>query len=117
MAFFLLGAVGYPLLECLWRGYSHWSMAIAGGICAVLLGCIGKLSLTIVEKALLGCIAITAVEFLVGCIVNLRFKMNVWDYTALPFNLMGQICLRFCVIWFGLSLALFALMKTAKLHL
>ena len=29
---FAFGAVGYFLLETLWRGHSHWSMAAAGGL-------------------------------------------------------------------------------------
>lgn len=28
---------------------------------------------------------------------------NVWDYSNMPFNLLGQICLPFTVIWFFLS--------------
>ena len=28
---FLLGGAGYCLIEVLWRGFTHWSMAIAGG--------------------------------------------------------------------------------------
>lgn len=30
---FLAGSGLYPLLEVLWRGYSHASMALAGGVC------------------------------------------------------------------------------------
>ena len=28
---FLLGGAGYCLIEVLWRGFTHWSMALAGG--------------------------------------------------------------------------------------
>ena len=27
----------YYLMECMWRGYSHWSMYILGGVCGILL--------------------------------------------------------------------------------
>ena len=30
---FSIGAMGYGLIEILWRGYTHWSMLTAGGIC------------------------------------------------------------------------------------
>ena len=36
MRSFLIGAVGYPLLELAWRGHTHPSMALAGGMSAML---------------------------------------------------------------------------------
>jgi uncharacterized membrane protein len=35
-------------------------------------------------------------------IVNRSY--TVWDYRALPFNFMGQICLRFSLLWIPVSL-------------
>ena len=32
---FLIGCVGYSALEILWRGFTHWSMALTGGGCMV----------------------------------------------------------------------------------
>lgn len=43
--------------------------------------------------------AITAVEFVVGLVLNIWLGMGVWDYSGLPFNLMGQICLPFWALW------------------
>lgn len=43
--------------------------------------------------------AITAVEFIAGLVLNVWLGMGVWDYTGLPFNFMGQICLPFYVLW------------------
>ena len=37
-------------------------------------------------------------------IVNIILQWNVWDYSNVPFNVMGQICLPFSIIWFFLSL-------------
>ena len=34
---FLVGSCAYPTLEMLWRGYTHSSMALAGGVCMVLI--------------------------------------------------------------------------------
>ena len=47
---------------------------------------------------------ITAVEFLVGLVVNVWLKFNVWDYSKLPYNVMGQVCLLYTNLWFFLSL-------------
>ena len=35
---FGIGALGYGLIEILWRGYTHYSMLTAGGICFCFLG-------------------------------------------------------------------------------
>ena len=35
---FLLGGTGYVLMELLYRGRSHYSMFLAGGVCFLLLG-------------------------------------------------------------------------------
>lgn len=55
------------------------------------------------RQMLIGAIVITTLEFVCGCIVNLWLGWNVWDYSNMPFNLLGQICLPFTVIWFFLS--------------
>ena len=39
-------------------------------------------------------------EFSVGVIDNLVMGWSVWDYSAMPFNLYGQICLPFTGLWF-----------------
>ena len=40
-------------------------------------------------------IFVTAMEFITGIIVNKWFALHVWDYSCLPFQLFGQICLPF----------------------
>ena len=51
----------------------------------------------------LACAAlVTVVEFAAGCMLNLWLGLNVWDYSGIPLNLMGQICLPFSLAWWGL---------------
>lgn len=102
----LTGGVLYFGLEVLWRGWSHWSMAVCGGICFLVIYRINESfrELTFPLRALLGAVSVTAIEFLTGCVVNLWWGLGVWDYSALPLNLMGQICLPGSVIWFLLCL-------------
>ena len=45
---------------------------------------------------------VTAVEFAAGLVLNVWLGLGVWDYSHLPFNLMGQICLQFFFVWWGL---------------
>lgn len=47
---------------------------------------------------------VTVTEFAAGCVLNLWLGLNVWDYSALPFNLLGQICLPFFFVWFGICM-------------
>ena len=61
----------------------------------------------LLKKCLLGAIIITAVEFIFGLIFNLTLNMNVWNYENVPFNLLGQICLPYSILWFGLCFILF----------
>ena len=46
---------------------------------------------------------ITSIEFVSGEILNVQLKMNIWDYSAVPYNIDGQICLPFVGIWLILS--------------
>jgi uncharacterized membrane protein len=59
--------------------------------------------MSLIKQMFIGACIITILEFITGCIVNLYFKWNVWDYSHLPLNLLGQICLPFSIIWFFLS--------------
>lgn len=48
--------------------------------------------------------AITATEFAAGCLLNLWLRLDIWDYSHLPGNLLGQICPQFSLLWLALSL-------------
>lgn len=116
---FPLGALGYGLIEILWRGYTHPSMLLAGGICFSFFGKIGdKIKhLNIFTKAIIGSCFITAVELVFGIIFNIVLKKNVWDYSKMPFNFKGQICLLYSVFWGILSLAIIPFTQKIKVRL
>nr|WP_296077490.1 hypothetical protein [uncultured Ruminococcus sp.] len=101
MVVFLIGGVTYAMIEIMWRGNTHWTMVLLGGLCFLtlykLFGYMSNYSL--IEKCALGAIVITALEFIVGCIVNLVFHMNVWNYSRMPLNLSGQICILYSTLW------------------
>ena len=94
-------------------------MALTGGICFTILYNLNKKfsHKPLLEKCLMGSAVITAVEFIVGCIVNLGLKMNVWDYNKMHFNLLGQICLLYSFLWFLLSFPLVSLCKRLQKRL
>lgn len=105
---FTIGSVGYSLLEIIWRGFTHWTMTITGGICLVLiyLSNIKMYGKAIWKKCLAGTAIITSLEFSVGIIVNKILDWNVWDYSGRLLNVMGQICPLFSGIWFILCIPL-----------
>ena len=45
---------------------------------------------------------VTITEFAAGCVLNLWLGFDIWDYSSLPLNLMGQICLPFSLVWWVL---------------
>lgn len=104
LAAFASGGLLYGLCELVWRGWTHWSMPLAGGLSLMLLYfATGLRRAARWQKWLMGMCIITTVEFLFGCVVNLRLGWNVWDYSRHRGNLLGQICPLFCVAWLGLS--------------
>ena len=100
---FIVGGLLYGAAEIIWRGWTHWTMVLCGGLCFTLMYLIGLSTLPLYKKCILSAAAITTVEFFTGCLVNLTLKWQVWDYSDLPLNLMGQICPQFLLVWLILS--------------
>ena len=112
-AMFFLGGVGYVSLELVWRGWSHFSMFLAGGSCFLLLGRLDKLRrLPLWTRGILGSAVITAVELATGLIFNRSYQ--VWDYRNTSMNFMGQICLPFTLLWMPISLGAMVLYRTVE---
>lgn len=94
---FYIGGCAYVALELIYRGRSHGSMFIAGGLCLVLIGQLQRLPLPFALRAVLGAAVITVVELIIGLIVNRNY--TVWDYRSQPGNFLGQICPLFSALW------------------
>ena len=101
LTLFLCGGVLYVTIELLWRGWSHYSMFLAGGIGFLLLGRLTKDRLPPWVEVLIGAGIITMIELASGLVFNRNY--TVWDYRDAPLNLWGQICLPFTLFWFALS--------------
>ena len=102
----LLGGSAYVLVEIFWRGRSHISMFILGGICFWLIGQMNRRrAMPVAVQACVGACLVTGLELLTGLIVNLWLDLRVWDYSDLPLNFLGQICLYYSLLWIPLSAA------------
>lgn len=102
-----IGGLIYCGIEISTRGYTHISMFLVGGICFICCGLVNECFewyTPLLLQMFICCIIITTIEFISGCIINLALGLNVWDYSNQPFNLYGQICLLFSILWYFLSL-------------
>ena len=113
---YTLGAIGYCFIEIVWRGYTHWSMGVLGGLCFVTIYLLEKhlQSLNLLIKALVSALFITSFELVTGIIVNRLLGFNVWDYSGLKFNFMGQISMVYSVFWFALCIPCILLCKILR---
>ncbi len=118
---FSIGAVGYCFLELLWRGFTHPSMGLAGGLSFCLIAAIQKhlKPLKFIYRCIVSGLTITLIELLFGSVFNIWLQKSVWDYSLLPFNFFGQICLLYTVLWCFLSapmLILTDILRSRFLH-
>lgn len=103
----VIGGLVYMGIEILWRGHTHWSMGVLGGLCFVFIGLLDEWfeHPPLLLQMLQGAAIVTALELITGIIVNLHLGWDVWDYSDMPGNFMGQVCPQFAVAWFFLSAA------------
>lgn len=103
---YALGSLGYCIIEILWRGYSHWSMTVTGGVCFMMIYYVNDFlsRKNVWIKSLISAVAITLMELAVGCVINLVLGWSVWDYSDRPISLLGQICLEYFILWYLLCI-------------
>lgn len=105
LTLFLVGGAFYYAMEVLFRGYSFLAMVGCGGLCFIICGVINEKSrcMPLVLQQLIAASGITVIEFIFGLILNVWLGLNMWDYSNMPGNILGQICPQFMVLWFFLS--------------
>lgn len=104
---FIFGGLLYYLIEILWRRHSHISMFVLGGICFILIGLINEylsFKTALWKQQLIAAVIVTFIEFVSGLILNVWLELSIWNYSNLPFNLLGQICLEYSILWYLLSI-------------
>ncbi len=103
---FSAGALGYSFIELLWRGRTHWTMVLTGGLCLTVIYFINAnfSHRKLWERCVLGAIAVSIIEFNVGCIINIMLGWNVWDYSNIQYNILGQVCPLYSFFWFLLNI-------------
>lgn len=109
----------YLGIELLYRGHTHWTMFLLGGLVSILIGLINEITpkMNIFVQMFIGTLIITFLELVFGYILNIKLGLCIWDYSNVPFNFLGQICLPFSFIWFILSYPIILLDDILKKYL
>lgn len=104
----LCGGMTYYAIEGVWHiphngGWANISMLAVGGLCFALVGAANQIpafyNLPMRAQALIGACIALALEFASGCVLNLWLRLGLWDYSQMSFNIMGQICLTYGILW------------------
>ena len=106
---FILGTF-YFTLEGIWRipkgGYANIVMLPIGGLCGICVGSINQIpkfyNMKVIYQSIIGALIVTFIEFISGLVLNCYLGLGIWDYSNLPFNILGQICLLFSLIWLSI---------------
>ena len=99
---FWFGGSFYVTLEVFYRNRSHWTMFLLAGALFLIIGSLNeKINWFdgIVFQITLGTFIATFLEFLTGIVVNIWLKWNIWDYSHMWGNVLGQICPLFTLLW------------------
>ena len=97
-----IGGAVYASMELAFRGRTHWTMAVLGGVLFVVIGLFNEVlpwEMSLTLQAVLGSLVVTGMELVAGILLNCWLGLDIWDYSNLPFNLWGQICLPFSARW------------------
>lgn len=107
LVIFISGAIIYMGLEMLWRGYTHWTMGLVAGIATILIGLINEVfpkDTPLVVQAPIASLIITELEYISGWILNIHLGLKIWDYSQMPLNVDGQVCLPASILWMVIGL-------------
>lgn len=105
---YMFGGTAYCTIEMLFRGYTYFSMFVVGGICFLICGTLNEVcswDVLLWHQMFVCSVAITVIEYIAGMILNVVLGLEIWDYSNMPLNLHGQICVPFMIAWFFLSAA------------
>lgn len=111
---FLLGGGGYLAVELAWRGASHWTMFLAGGICLCVLQALAVRPVCLPLAAGAGAAAVSGLEVCIGLACREVLHIVVWDYSAEWGNLAGLVCPRYCLYWFLLCGWVILVLRAAR---
>lgn len=93
LVLFFIGAVLYALIEALWRGYTHWTMAVLGGMLFLLIGGINNWipwDMPLCLQAIIGSLMVTGAELIAGVILNIWLGLGTGIIPRCPLISSGK---------------------------
>ena len=103
---FLVGYCVYIAIEVTFRNYSFPLMGIVGAISFILIDRINEVmpwDTDLIIQSVIGSLIVTMFELIVGEGLKFFNQPPMWDYSSLPLNFDGVICLPFSLLWVLLS--------------
>lgn len=112
---FFVGFTAYLAIEvCFKSAMSHGGLGCSHPLCGIM----GGLSFLIFDQfnnelswhldlllqGMLGACVVTLLELTVGLWDKYFLHIGMWDYSGIPFNYQGVICLPFSLIWIGVAM-------------
>lgn len=107
LVLFLFGFFTYMLIELMYRQYTYVLMGVVGGIAVLLIDQINNRiswDIDILIQGTIGSLIITFFEYIIGKLSLAGVLPVMWDYSNVPLNYKGIICLPFSLAWIGLSI-------------
>lgn len=107
LTLFLVGYCAYLAIEVTWKGNSHILMGVVGGISFLLFDQINNKISWDLDLILQGCIGsaiVTSFELVIGEGLKYLNQPPMWNYSNMPFNYDGVICLPFSILWIFLAI-------------
>ncbi len=104
---FIVGFCLYITIEVLFRGYSYPAMGIVGGLMLLILDDINSIlpwTIDLCVYGFIGSFFATLFELFIGKFLIFINHPQMWDYSNLPLNYQGIICLPFSFGWIFVSL-------------
>lgn len=107
---FLVMAFTYMMIELVFRLFTEPSsinliQTLSMGVCCGLSGLFADLlnedeyDAPMFVDAMIASFFTTILEYIFGYVLNIKLGLNIWDYSNMPFNLDGQICLTYSIAW------------------
>ena len=104
---FIVGFCLYITIECCFRGYSFPLMGCCGGLCVVILDKINdniSWDVDLFWQAFAGGLLVTTMELVIGITAKYTSLLPImWDYSNMPLNWNGIVCVPFFIAWLFLS--------------
>ena len=107
------GGAVYFLLEVAWKSIGghperiSWTMLVVAVILCVPIercGAEAPWEWPIWLQAVACAALVIVVELVAGVVLNIWLGLDIWDYSHLPLNFLGQICPQFSALWVVLCL-------------